>query len=338
MATYLVTGAAGFIGFHLSRALLGRGDRVVGIDNLNSYYSPQLKADRLALLEALDGFTFKKLDLTSDRGMERLFGENHFDAVFHLGAQAGVRNSISEPRTYVQSNVAGTLNVLEGCRHAGVAHLVFASSSSVYGLNARLPYFEAHGVDHPVSLYAATKKSCELMAHSYAHLYGVPCTGVRFFTVYGPWGRPDMAYYKFSMRMTRGEPIEVYGRGSPGRDMTYIDDCVEGLVALLGHPPVFDPSFDPSNPEPQTSSAPYRIVNMGNSSPVLVDEMVGILEGLLGVEAIREPLPMQPGDVQRTMADTTTLAAITGYVPSTSVQSGLARFVEWFKDYHRFEA
>jgi UDP-glucuronate 4-epimerase len=334
MAAHLVTGAAGFIGFHLSRALLERGDAVVGVDDLNAYYDPALKADRLALLEAMDGFTFRKMDLSSERPVERLFGENRFDTVVHLAAQAGVRYSLSEPRVYVRANVAGTLNVLEGCRHAGVGHLVFASSSSVYGMNEKLPYAETDPVDHPVSLYAATKKSCEMLAHSYAHLYGVPCTGVRFFTVYGPWGRPDMAYYKFAARMVEGRPIDVYGGGSPGRDMTYVDDCVEGLMRLMAVVPAPDPTFDAAAPAPPVSSAPYRIYNLGNSTPVGVDDLVSMLERILGVEAVRRDLPMQPGDVQRTMADTSALERATGFRPHTPVEEGLARFVEWFEDYH----
>ncbi len=334
MASILVTGAAGFIGYHVARALLERGDGVVGLDNLNSYYSVDLKTARLAQLEGREGFTFRKLDLASERGMERLFGEHRFDAVVHLAAQAGVRFSLREPRAYEQSNVLGTLNVLEGCRHAGVDHLVFASSSSVYGLSAKLPYREADVVDHPVSLYAATKKACEAMAHSYAHLYGIPMTGVRFFTVYGPWGRPDMAYYKFSLKMTRGEPIEVYGGGGSGRDMTYIDDCVEAILRLVDSPPGPDPSWDAAQPAPARSSAPFRVFNLGNSSPVILDDMIAHLERLLGVEARRVEAPMQPGDVERTMADTRALHEAVGYRPSTRVEDGLARFVEWFREYH----
>jgi UDP-glucuronate 4-epimerase len=334
MAHILVTGAAGFIGFHVARALLERGDRVLGLDNLNPYYSVELKQARLAILEDLEGFTFRKIDLDSEAGVERLFGENRFDAAIHLAAQAGVRYSLSEPRAYLRSNLAGTLNVLEGCRHAGVAHLVFASSSSVYGLSAKLPYCEQDCVDHPVSLYAATKKGCEAMAHSYAHLYGLPATGVRFFTVYGPWGRPDMAYYKFSLAMTRGEPIPVFGDGSSGRDMTYIDDCVRGVLGLVERPPAPEPAWDASRPSPETSSAPYRIFNLGNESPVLLDEMIGHLERLLGVEARRDPMPMQPGDVERTCASVEALERATGFRPSTPVTEGLARFVKWFREYH----
>jgi UDP-glucuronate 4-epimerase len=334
MARYLVTGAAGFIGFHVSRALLSRGDRVVGLDNLNPYYSVELKKARLAILEGEEGFAFRGIDLASVGGMERLFGEHGFDAVIHLAAQAGVRYSLSQPRAYEQSNLAGTLNVLEGCRHAGVGHLVFASSSSVYGLSARLPYSEADCVDHPVSLYAATKKGCEAMAHSYSHLYGIPTTGIRFFTVYGPWGRPDMAYYKFSLLMTRGEPIEVYGGGSSGRDMTYIDDCVEGVLRLVDRPPRPDAGWNAAEPSPGASSAPYRIYNLGNSSPVPLDEMIGHLERLLGVRARRTDAPMQPGDVERTCADVGALLEATGFRPTTGVGDGLARFVEWFRTFH----
>jgi UDP-glucuronate 4-epimerase len=333
MASILVTGAAGFIGTHVSEALLARGDEVVGLDNLNPYYSVELKRARLALLEKHEGFTFRKIDLSSDGGMERLFGENRFDAVVHLAAQAGVRYSLSEPRAYTQSNISGTMNLLEGCRHASVPHLVFASSSSVYGLSRKLPYSERDCVDHPVSLYAATKRGCEAMAHSYAHLYSIPTTGIRFFTVYGPWGRPDMAYYKFSLAMTRGEPIEVYGTGS-GRDMTYIDDCVEGVLRLLDSPPAADPSWDASDPSAHSSSAPYRVFNLGNSSPVPLERMIEILENLLGVKAERIASPMQPGDVEQTMADVTALHDAVGYRPSTPVEEGLERFVAWFRDYH----
>ena len=325
MAQYLVTGAAGFIGFHVARALLGRGDRVVGLDNLSPYYDVSLKEARIAILGESDLFTLRRIDLASDRGIERLFGESRFDAVIHLAAQAGVRYSLREPRSYVHSNLAGTLNVLEGCRHASVTHLVVASSSSVYGLGGRLPYSEASSTDHPASLYAATKKGCEAMAHAYAHLHGIPTTGIRLFTVYGPWGRPDMAYYKFALAMIRGEPIEVYG-GTSGRDMTYIDDCVEAILGLA--------SLPPSPGEGVSSPAPYRIVNIGNSAPVTVERLIALLEERLGVAAKRVALPPQPGDVDITCADTGSLERITGRLPSTPIEEGITRFVEWFRSYH----
>ncbi|CAN5809499.1 NAD-dependent epimerase [soil metagenome] len=335
---YLVTGAAGFIGFHTARRLMDEGHRVVGIDNLNDYYDPKLKADRLALLEGRDGFSFLALDLCDREGMEALFADaapsGGFGTVIHLAAQAGVRHSLADPHAYVGSNVTGFLHVLEGCRHHGVGHLLFASTSSVYGLNGTTPYSEAHGTDHPLTIYSATKKASEAMAHAYAHLFGLPCTGVRFFTAYGPWGRPDMAYYTFTRRILAGEPIEVYGGGAPSRDFTYIDDIVEGIVGAARRPPRADPSWDARNPDPATSAAPWRLLNIGATQKVNLMNFIGALEEALGVKARTVMLPMQPGDVLETHADTTRLAELTGYAPKVPVREGVKRFVEWYRSYH----
>jgi len=331
----LVTGAAGFIGAALSHRLLDRGDEVVGIDNLNDYYDVSLKEARLARLTRRDGFRFERLDVADREGMSRLFREHRFDAVMHLAAQAGVRYSLENPHAYVDANLVGFVNVLEGCRHGGVGHLVFASSSSVYGANTRLPFSEHDNVDHPVSLYAATKKANELMAHTYAHLYGLPCTGLRFFTVYGPWGRPDMALFKFTRLMLEGKPIPVFNRGEMVRDFTYIDDIVEGIVRVIDRPPEPDPSWSGDRPDPATSYAPWRIYNIGNSRPVKLMRYIEVLEQCLGRKAKMELLPMQPGDVRATQADTTELRSAVGYAPSTPIEEGVARFVAWYRDYYR---
>ncbi len=334
-APILVTGAAGFIGYFLSERLLQAGFSVVGIDNLNDYYDPTLKEQRLQLLRQRAGFRFVRVDFADRDAMTRLFSEQRFPVVAHLGAQAGVRYSIDHPHVYADSNLSGFVNILEGCRRSGTHHLVYASSSSVYGGNTRLPFSTGDSVDHPVSLYAATKKANELMAHAYAHLYGLPSTGLRFFTVYGPLGRPDMAYFKFADAISKGRPITIYNNGDMRRDFTYIDDVVEGLVRLLPRAPVPDPDFDATNPHPARSWAAHRIFNIGarRSEPLL--GMIDLLEQFLERAAIREYLPMQPGDVKETWADVADLEAEIGAMPSTSLTVGLERFVDWFRDYTR---
>lgn len=335
MAKILVTGAAGFVGAFTARRLLDEGHTVVGIDNLNDYYDPALKRDRLAyVIGEHPGFQFVKLDFANHDGMAALFADNGFDAVVHLGAQAGVRYSLENPHAYIQSNLVGFTNVLEGCRHNGVAHLVFASSSSVYGANAEVPFAENHTVDHPVSLYAATKKSNELLAHTYASLYGLPVTGLRFFTVYGPWGRPDMAYFSFTRDILAGRPIRVFNYGDMARDFTYIDDVVEGVVRVIDHRPAADPDWSARDPNPATSYAPYRIYNIGNHSPLALGDFIATLEAELGVEADKDMQPMQPGDVHTTYADVQALQSAIGFSPDTPVSEGLARFVAWYRSYY----
>jgi UDP-glucuronate 4-epimerase len=331
----LVTGAAGFIGAALAAALLERGDEVVGIDNLNDYYDVALKEARLARLQAHPKFSFARLDVASREGVGALFAASRFDAVAHLAAQAGVRYSIENPHAYADGNLVGFLNVLEGCRHGAVGHLVFASSSSVYGASVTPPFSENDAVDHPISLYAATKKANELMAHSYAHLYGLPCTGLRFFTVYGPWGRPDMAYFKFARGILAGEPIPVFNHGDMVRDFTYIDDIIEGVTRIIDRPAAPDPAWDPAHPSPATSRAPYRIFNIGNNQPVNLMRFIEVLENCLGRKAVTRMLPMQPGDVPVTAADISALNKATGFAPSTPVEAGLARFVAWYREYYR---
>lgn len=334
----LVTGVAGFIGMFVAQRLLARGDRVVGIDNLNDYYDPALKTDRLAQLAnqaGASGFVFEKLDLADRDGMAALFARERFDRVVHLGAQAGVRYSLTNPMAYVDSNLVGFANVLEGCRHGGVEHLVYASSSSVYGGNAKLPYGETDGVDHPVSLYAATKRANEAMAHSYSHLYRLPTTGLRFFTVYGPWGRPDMAPFLFADAMLSGRPIQVFNEGRMTRDFTYIDDIVEGVLRVLDKPATPDPLYDAARPDPSTSNAPWRLFNIGNSTPVPLLEFIETMERALGVKAVREMRPLQPGDVLATHADASALDAWVGFSPATSLADGVQRFADWFRPrYH----
>jgi UDP-glucuronate 4-epimerase len=334
----LVTGAAGFIGATLAHRLLDRGDEVAGIDNLSDYYDVRLKLARLERLRARAGFRFLKLDIIERKPMEELFASGSFDAVMHLAAQAGVRYSIENPAAYIDANVVGFLNVLEGCRHSRVAHLVFASSSSVYGANTRLPFSEHDNIDHPVSLYAATKKANELMAHSYAHLYKLPCTGLRFFTVYGPWGRPDMALFKFTEGILAGRPIPVFNRGEMVRDFTYVDDIVEGIVRVIGQPAAPEPSWRGDRPDPATSYAPWRVFNIGNSQPVKLMRYIEVLEQCLGRKAILELLPMQPGDVPATTANVSDLERAVGFRPHTPVEEGVARFVSWYRDYYRAEA
>jgi UDP-glucuronate 4-epimerase len=331
----MITGAAGFIGSTLSHRLLERGDRVYGVDNLNDYYDPALKEARLKRLTEHPNFRFEKLDIADRDGMARLFRENRFDAVMNLAAQAGVRYSIQNPHAYIDANVVGFCNVLEGCRHGGVKHLVFASSSSVYGANVRQPFSEHDNVDHPVSLYAATKKANELMAHTYAHLYGLPCTGLRFFTVYGPWGRPDMALFLFTKGILEGTPIKVFNHGKMVRDFTFVDDIVEGVVRVIDRAPRPEPTWSGMQPDPATSYAPYRIFNIGNNQPVELMRYIEVLEECLGRKAIKEMLPMQPGDVPSTVADVSELEQATGFRPRTTVEEGVRRFVEWYREYHR---
>ncbi|MCD4750620.1 MAG: NAD-dependent epimerase [Thermoanaerobaculales bacterium] len=332
--TALVTGAAGFIGFHLSRRLLDEGWRVVGIDNLNDYYDPRLKQSRLELLEGREGFTFRRLDLGDRQGMESLFAENSFSVVVNLAAQAGVRYSIENPHAYIDSNIVGFMNILEGCRHNGVGHLVFASSSSVYGANTSYPFSVQHNVDHPVSLYAASKKANELMAHSYSHLYGLPTTGLRFFTVYGPWGRPDMALFLFTRAILAGEPINVFGHGAMRRDFTYIDDIIEGVVRVMPAVPTPDPTWSGDAPNPSTSAAPWRVFNIGNNDSVDLLRFIEVLEEALGHKAEKNFLPMQPGDVRATAADVQALSDAVGFHPGTPIEEGVRRFVKWYREYY----
>ncbi|MGP0887154.1 NAD-dependent epimerase, partial [Serratia sp. CY74308] len=327
---FLVTGAAGFIGYHVAERLLTAGHQVVGIDNLNDYYDVGLKTARLDRLADKPGFRFIKLDLADREGMAALFAEHQFQRVIHLGAQAGVRYSLVNPLAYADANLIGHLNVLEGCRHNKVEHLLYASSSSVYGLNRKLPFATEDSVDHPVSLYAATKKANELMSHSYSHLYGLPTTGLRFFTVYGPWGRPDMALFKFTKAILAGESIDVYNHGEMHRDFTYIDDITEAIVRLQAVIPQADPSWTVEQGSPATSSAPYHVYNIGNNSPVKLMEYITALEQALGVTARKNMLPMQPGDVMDTSADTAELYRDIGFKPETSVEEGVKRFVDWY--------
>jgi len=331
----LLTGAAGFIGYHTAQALLARGDEVVGLDNFNAYYDPKLKDARLAALAELPGFEFVKLDLADRAGMAALFARERFPYVVHLAAQAGVRYSLVDPHAYIDSNLSGFTNILEGCRHNGVEHLVFASTSSVYGANTKMPFSVHDNVDHPVSLYAATKKANELLAHSYSHLYGLPVTGLRFFTVYGPWGRPDMAYFLFTRAILAGEPIKVFNHGKMRRDFTYIDDIIEGVFRVLHRRPEADPAFRSDQPDPATSYCPYRIYNIGNNQPEELLYFIETLEGLLGKQAVREYLPMQDGDVPATYADVDDLTRDVGFKPSTPLAEGLKRFVEWYRAYYR---
>ncbi|TVO60285.1 NAD-dependent epimerase [Denitromonas ohlonensis] len=329
----LVTGAAGFIGMHASERLLARGDEVVGLDNLNDYYDPQLKRDRLARIEPHPNFRFVKMDVADREGIEKLFAEEKFDRVIHLAAQAGVRYSIENPHAYIDSNVVGFMNILEGCRHNKVQHLAYASSSSVYGGNTKMPFSEHDSVDHPISMYAATKKANELMAHTYSHLFGVPTTGLRFFTVYGPWGRPDMALFLFTKATLEGRPIDVFNHGKMQRDFTYVDDIVEGVIRVLDHTAESDPEFNADQPNPGRSKAPFRVFNIGNHSPVQLMDYIGAIESALGMEAKKNFLPMQDGDVPATYADTSELNAWTGFQPDTSVKDGVARFVAWYRGY-----
>ena len=331
----LVTGAAGFIGATLALRLLARGDVVYGIDDLNAYYEVSLKKARLDRLRSHEKFDFAQVDIADTAAIEQLFRKERFDAVMNLAAQAGVRYSLENPHSYIRSNLAGFCNILEGSRHSGVGHLVFASSSSVYGANTRLPFSEKDNVDHPISLYAATKKSNELMAHSYAHLFGLPCTGLRFFTVYGPWGRPDMALFKFTKAILEGKPIQVYNNGDMVRDFTYVDDIVEGVIRVIDSPARPDGSWSGEAPNPARSKAPYRIYNIGNNKPVQLMRYIEVLEKALGRKAELEMMPMQPGDVPATMADVSELEAELGYRPATPVEVGVPKFVEWYRSYYK---
>ncbi len=334
MANVLVTGAAGFIGFHTSRRLLARGDAVVGLDNLNDYYRVDLKRARLDQLTSDANFSFQKIDLADRPAMAELFSSKPFDLVIHLGAQAGVRYSLTNPGAYVDSNLAGFGNVLEGCRHAGVRHLVYASSSSVYGANKKLPFAVGDPVDHPISLYAATKKANELMAHVYSHLYNLPTTGLRFFTVYGPWGRPDMALWLFVEAILAGRPIDVFNHGKMRRDFTYIDDIVEGVIRVADRLPRPDSESGDAVHGPGTSAAPFRLYNIGNNRPVELLHLISTIEKCLGRTARKNYLPMQPGDVCETYADIDDLVRDVGFRPSTSIEDGVARFIEWYREYH----
>jgi UDP-glucuronate 4-epimerase len=334
MTKYLVTGAAGFIGFHTSKRLLARGDTVVGLDNVNDYYSVQLKLDRLKQLQCQSAFRFAKLDLADGEAIARLFAAERFDVVINLAAQAGVRYSLTNPGVYVSSNLAGFTNILEGCRHSGVKHLVYASSSSVYGANTQMPFSVHQNVDHPVSLYAASKKANELMAHTYSHLFRLPTTGLRFFTVYGPWGRPDMALFLFTKAILAGKPIDVFNHGRMRRDFTYIEDIVEGVVRVADRIPQPDPNWTGTHPDPGTSSAPYRVYNIGNNRPVELLEMISLVEQSLGRVAVKNFLPMQPGDVPETYADVDDLVRDTGFRPSTPLADGIARFIDWYREYY----
>ena len=331
--TILVTGAAGFVGMHVARRLLEDGRTVVGIDNLNAYYDPKLKQARLDQLSRFKDFCFEKIDLSDRSAMAALFATYEFPYVVHLGAQAGVRHSLVDPYSYVNSNLSGFMNVLEGCRQSGCRHLLYASSSSVYGANTRLPFRTSDNVDHPLSLYGATKKANELMAHAYAHLFSLPTTGLRFFTVYGPWGRPDMAIWLFTEAILEGRPIRLFNQGNMRRDFTYVDDVSEALVRLVGQPPEPNPAWSGELPDPATSSAPWRIYNIGNSQPVEVTEVVRLIEQAVGKSAVRELLPMQPGDALETYADTADLERAVGFRPKTPISEGIRKFVDWFCEF-----
>lgn len=334
MRKVLVTGAAGFIGYHLSLRLMETGYYVIGLDNLNDYYNVRLKEARLAQLVKNNSFQFHKLDLSNSDGIQGLFQRTKPEVVVNLAAQAGVRYSLENPHVYVDSNVVGFLNILEGCRHNQVKHLIYASSSSVYGANTKMPFSVHHNVDHPISLYAATKKANELMAHSYSHLYGLPTTGLRFFTVYGPWGRPDMALFLFTKAILEDKPIRIFNHGKMQRDFTYIDDIVESLVRLVPRVPKGNPKWSVDAPDPASSFAPYRLYNIGNNSPVELMHMIAVLEECLGKKAIKEFLPMQPGDVPKTYADVDDLVEEVGFQPNTSVEVGVKRFVDWYRSFY----
>lgn len=335
MKKILVTGTAGFIGFYLAQRLLEQGNQVIGVDNVNDYYEVELKLARLALLESADNFQFYKLDLADRPGIADLFASCKPDKVAHLAAQAGVRYSLTNPNAYVDSNLVGFVNILEGCRHNDVQHLVFASSSSVYGANTKMPFSVHDNVDHPVSLYAATKKANELMAHTYSHLYGLPTTGLRFFTVYGPWGRPDMAYFLFTKAILSGKPIQVFNQGRMKRDFTYIDDIVEGIVRVLDRVPQTNLEYSSDSSSHGTSAAPYKIYNIGNNQPVELLRFIQVLEDCLGMKAQKQMMPMQPGDVPATYADIEDLSRDVGFKPSTPIEVGISRFVDWYRSYYK---
>jgi UDP-glucuronate 4-epimerase len=330
-----VTGSAGFIGYHLSKRLLGDGHEVFSIDNINHYYDPQIKLDRLGMLKDYDAFIFEKADLADRDRILEIFREHEFDVVVNLAAQAGVRYSLQNPFAYIDSNISGFMNILEGCRHAGTKHLVYASSSSVYGGNEKMPFSVHDNVDHPISLYAASKKANELMAHCYSALYGLPTTGLRFFTVYGPWGRPDMALFMFTKAILAGDQIDIYNNGRMIRDFTYIDDIVEGIVRVMKAFPKADASWDSISPDPGTSFAPYRVLNIGGSTPVELMRYIEVLEETLGRKAIKNMMPLQPGDVVATCADAADLEEVTGFRPQISVEEGIKRFVAWYREYYK---
>lgn len=331
----LITGAAGFIGFHLSKRLLDAGVKVSGLDNLNSYYDVKLKENRLKQLQAYPKFSFFKTELSDKDGVADIFKNGNFDVAVNLAAQAGVRYSLKNPYSYVESNLLGFTSILEGCRHNGVKHLVFASSSSVYGANTNMPFSVHNNVDHPVSLYAASKKANELMAHSYSHLYGMACTGLRFFTVYGPWGRPDMALFLFTKAILEDKPIQVFNHGKMKRDFTYVDDIVEGVFRVMGHIPEANPNWSGDNPDPGTSYAKYKIYNIGNNNPVLLTDFIAAIEKALGKTAKKEFLDLQPGDVPATYADIDDLARDVGFTPATPIEVGIEKFIAWYKDYYK---
>jgi len=333
-APILVTGPAGFIGFHLARRLLAEGRQVVGFDNVNDYYDVRLKRARLAILAESPAFSFVEADLADPSAINQVFKQHRFDIVINLAAQAGVRYSLENPRSYIDSNLVGFINVLEACRHHAVGHLIYASSSSVYGANTRMPFSVSDNVDHPLSVYAATKKANELLAHSYSHLFRLPTTGLRFFTVYGPWGRPDMALFKFAKAILSGEPLDLFNRGDMRRDFTYVDDIIECLVRLIDRPAEFDPSWSAASPSPASSNAPYRIYNIGNSEPVELRRVVALLEAELGKKALIRELGMQPGDVPATYADVEALERAVDYRPRVSIEAGIREFVRWYREYH----
>jgi UDP-glucuronate 4-epimerase len=334
MTPVLVTGAAGFIGYHLAERLLRDGRTVVGLDNMSAYYDVELKRARLKLLQQQPGFSFAQVDLADNDALKALFSQHRFELVFNMAAQAGVRYSLQNPHAYVRSNLDGFVNLLEACRHGGVSHLVFASSSSVYGVSTRMPFSVHQNVDHPISLYAATKKANELLAHSYAHLYRLPTTGLRFFTVYGPWGRPDMAMYLFTRAILEGKPIDVFNNGEMERDFTYVDDIVEALVRVGDRPAAPDPNWNSAKPDPSTSSAPYRIYNIGNNAPVKLLQLIEVIERATGKNAIKNFMPIQPGDVPATYADIEDLARDVGFAPRTPIETGVERFVDWYRGYY----
>lgn len=336
----LVTGHAGFIGYHTARKLLARGDDVVGFDIVNDYYDPALKQARLRELEKLastaaGSYHSIRADLADQQAVDACFAEHAFDRVIHLAAQAGVRHSLSAPRDYTRANIDGTLNILEACRHSQTAHVTYASTSSLYGANTAMPFSEAHGVNHPLAIYAATKRATELMAHSYSHLYRLPTTGLRFFTVYGPWGRPDMALFLFTKKILAGEPIQVFNHGQHTRDFTFVEDIVEGVVRVSDDIAQPNPDWDPAAPDPATSNAPYRLFNIGNNSPVQLMDYIEAVEEALGKQAIKEYLPLQPGDVPDTYADASRLQAAVGYKPATPVKQGVAAFINWYREYYK---
>ncbi|NEO32416.1 MAG: NAD-dependent epimerase [Symploca sp. SIO3C6] len=334
MVKVLVTGAAGFIGFHLSQRLLTRGDQIVGLDNLNAYYDVSLKQSRLSQLQGKSGFSFYKLDLADNEGMKQLFAEQSFDIVVNLAAQAGVRYSLKNPHAYINSNLVGFTNILEGCRHSGIKHLVFASSSSVYGANTKIPFSVHDNVDHPVSLYAATKKANELMAHTYSHLYNLPMTGLRFFSVYGPWGRPDMALFLFTKAILAGQPIDVFNYGKMQRDFTYIDDIIEGVVRVMDKIPESNPNWSGETPDPGTSKAPYKIYNIGNNQPVELMHFIEVIENCLGMKAEKNMLPLQQGDVPVNYANVDDLVKDVGFKPNTPIEVGVEYFITWYRSYY----